>query len=100
MGRELGEEQAPVPRLYHRGRGAGKAVRGALPVLRLTNQRSSRMSPPEVHAPAVPGSTPPAVTAAGGEEPCRRRRVGLPFPRLARRHPATTVAAAAPTRVG
>ena len=37
----------------------GKAVHGALAVIHLTNQRSSRMSPSEVHAPTVPAATPP-----------------------------------------
>ena len=37
----------------------GKAVHGALAVIHLTNQRSSRMSPSEVGAPAVPAATPP-----------------------------------------
>jgi hypothetical protein len=47
-----------------------KAVHGALAVIHLTNQRSSRMSPPEVVGPTAPAATPPRPsTAAGGSEP-------------------------------
>jgi hypothetical protein len=63
----------------------GKAVRGALAVIHLTNQRSSRMSPSEVHAPAAPGATPPqGMPAAGGKEPCRHRRTSQAQIMLAR----------------
>jgi hypothetical protein len=45
----------------------GKAVHGALAVIHLTNQRSSRMSPSEVVAPTAPAATPPRPsTTAGG----------------------------------
>src|SRR5579875_3575987 len=53
----------------------GRPSIGALAVIHLTNQRSSRMSPSEVHAPTVPVATPPRPsTAAGGSEPCRHCR--------------------------
>jgi hypothetical protein len=74
MERELGEEQAPVPRLYHPGRGAGKASRGALPVLRLHESAIKPHVPTRGSRTGRAGQHPRAVTAAGGEEPCRRRR--------------------------
>ncbi len=64
---------------------SGKAVHGALAVIHLTNQRSSRMSPSEVHAPTVPAATPPRPsTAAGGNEPYRHRRTSQTQIMLAR----------------
>ncbi len=66
----------------------GKAARGALAVIHLTNQRSSRMSPSEVRAPAgAGGNTPQAIGAAGGEEPCRHHRPSQARTLLARAHP-------------
>jgi hypothetical protein len=47
------------------GHRSGKAVRGALAVVYLTNRRSGRVSRSEVHAPAVPGSTPQVIMTAG-----------------------------------
>jgi hypothetical protein len=56
----------------------GKAVHGALAIIHLTNQRSSRMSPSEIHAPTMPAATPPRPsTAAGGNEPYRHRQTLL-----------------------
>ena len=64
---------------------AGRPSSGALAVIHLTNQRSSRMSPSEVHAPTVPVATPPRPSpAAGGNEPYRHRRTSQAQTVLAR----------------
>jgi len=58
---------------------SGRPPIGALAVIHLTNQRSSRMSPSEVHAPTAPVATPPRPsTAAGGDKPYRHRRTSQP----------------------
>ena len=64
---------AKVPDHLREGR------RGALAVIHLTNQRSSRMSPSEVRAPAVPVATPPRPYQLQGAK-SHAGTAGLPEP--------------------
>ena len=88
MESELGEEQAPLPRPCHPGRGAREG-----------RPRRAPRPPPYESAikPHVPirgsrtdragGNTPQAIAAAGGNEPYRHRRTSRARTLLARAHP-------------